>query len=216
MLCSYLYDQKKNASIKKNIPGPGWCGSVGWAPACKQKGRRLDSRSGHMPVGLVPSWELVRGNQSMFLSLSLIPPFPLSKKIKILKKNSGLSLISFWNWFVHCFIFWSLLKSSVTFGQVAWYFLSYFLFLGHVSTGEHFLIILIECGGPFFLLSPLVINCDTLKAGKRTAFAFLNWPEEWVLHYVALWKPQLGGWFYACPWQQIPQNEFHPVKKNFL
>ena len=34
--------------FKKQI-SPGWCGSVDWALACKQKGRWFNSRSGYMP-----------------------------------------------------------------------------------------------------------------------------------------------------------------------
>ena len=29
--------------------GPDWCGSVGWASSCKQKGHRFDLRSEDMP-----------------------------------------------------------------------------------------------------------------------------------------------------------------------
>ena len=35
--------------IKKYWSGPGWCGSVDWAPACEPKGHQFDSQLGHMP-----------------------------------------------------------------------------------------------------------------------------------------------------------------------
>ena len=33
---------------KKRKCGPGWCGSVDWAPACESKGCQFDSQSGHI------------------------------------------------------------------------------------------------------------------------------------------------------------------------
>ena len=69
--------------IKLLTVGPGWCGSADWVPACKPKGRRFDSQSGHMPglrtrspVG--GTWEATAHPCfSPSLSLSL----PLSVKI---------------------------------------------------------------------------------------------------------------------------------------
>ena len=68
-------------------PCPGWCGSEGWALACKLKGRQFDSQSGHMSglrarslVGDI----LEAANQCisctlMFLSLPFSLPAPLFK-----------------------------------------------------------------------------------------------------------------------------------------
>ena len=62
--------------------GPGWCGSVNWAPACKPKVCQFDSQPGHMP-GL-QARSPVRGvreptNQCFYPSLS--PSLPLCLKI---------------------------------------------------------------------------------------------------------------------------------------
>ena len=35
--------------IRINQGCPGWCGAVGWMPACELKGHWFDSQSGHMP-----------------------------------------------------------------------------------------------------------------------------------------------------------------------
>ena len=68
--------------------GPGWCGSADWVPACKLKGCRFDSQSGHIPRLWVLS--AVRAHTeatdccfsltSMFLSLSLSLSLPLFLK----------------------------------------------------------------------------------------------------------------------------------------
>ena len=56
----------------------GWCGSVGWVPACKPKGHWLDSQSGHRPG--IPGAGHMRGHSTlMFLSLSSSLPSRLSK-----------------------------------------------------------------------------------------------------------------------------------------
>ena len=62
---------------EENLPGPGWCSSMDWAPACKLTGCQFDSQSGHMsglwarfPVGGV--WEVTCG---YFLTYQCFPPF---------------------------------------------------------------------------------------------------------------------------------------------
>ena len=70
-----------------------WCGSVGWVSSLRAKGCWFDSPLGHIPR--LRDWSLVaactRGNQSMFLtsvflSISLSLPSPLSKINKLKKK----------------------------------------------------------------------------------------------------------------------------------
>ena len=56
----------------KNSFRPGWCGSVGWAPACKPKGHQFNYQSGHMSV-LWASWEHARA-----VEVSLFYSFPSS------------------------------------------------------------------------------------------------------------------------------------------
>ena len=53
----------------RKLPGPGWCGSVGWASSWKAKGHWFNSKSGHMSALWVWSSVMVhmRGNRSMFL-----------------------------------------------------------------------------------------------------------------------------------------------------
>ena len=58
---------------------PGWCSSVDCVPACKPKGHRFDSQSGHIPElwPRFPSWTYERGNHTlMFISLSFSPSSP--------------------------------------------------------------------------------------------------------------------------------------------
>ena len=68
--------------LKKKIQiSPGWCGSVYRVLACKPKGHRFDSQSGHLP-GLWARCPVggVRGTHKlMFLSLSFSLSSPLSK-----------------------------------------------------------------------------------------------------------------------------------------
>ena len=70
-------------SLKIAITSSGWCGSVGWALACKPKGHWFDSQSGHMP-GL-QARSPVGGTQEATthwcFSPSLSPFLPLSLKI---------------------------------------------------------------------------------------------------------------------------------------
>ena len=67
-----LYQQP----VKEEYSCPGWCGSVDWVQACKPKGHRYDSQSGH-----------ARGSWLMYLShidvLSF--SFPLSSPFSINK-----------------------------------------------------------------------------------------------------------------------------------
>ena len=59
---------------------PGWCGSVDSASACKPKGRRFPSHSGHMPGLRARSPEGGREKQPHIdISLLLSLPSPLSK-----------------------------------------------------------------------------------------------------------------------------------------
>ena len=62
------------AHIKKNLAGPGWCGSVDWVPACEPKGCQFDFQSGHMPR----LWAMspVGGVKEVTLMLPFLPPFP--------------------------------------------------------------------------------------------------------------------------------------------
>ena len=64
---------------------PGWGGSVDWVPACKPKGHRFDSQSGHIP-GL---WarSLVGGAQETTTHWYFSPSLSLSLKNKDLKKK---------------------------------------------------------------------------------------------------------------------------------
>ena len=69
-------------------PGPGWCGSVDWVPACEPKGRWFYSQSREQAwvAGWVPSGGCTWGNYTLtFLSLFL-PPFPSLKINKYLIK----------------------------------------------------------------------------------------------------------------------------------
>ena len=85
--------------IKNYCICPGWYGSVGWAPAWKQKGCRFDSLSGHMPVlwarspvrGVQEATDCCFSHTSMFLrhvDISLLSSsLPLSKKVNKILKN---------------------------------------------------------------------------------------------------------------------------------
>ena len=66
---------------KKTVLSPDCCGSMGWASSRKTKGCRFNSWSGHTPRlwAQSPVRACVRGNQSMFLSLSFSLPALLSK-----------------------------------------------------------------------------------------------------------------------------------------
>ena len=68
--------------IRESTSSPGWCGSVDWVLACKPKGSRFNSQSGHMP-GLwarSPVGRHARGNHTLiFLSLSFSLSSPLIK-----------------------------------------------------------------------------------------------------------------------------------------
>ena len=76
-----LLKKKSNESITLSLIrnfGPGWCGSVGWVPACELKGHKFNSQSGHMsglwarfPVG--GAWEAT--SRCFSPSFSLSPPF---------------------------------------------------------------------------------------------------------------------------------------------
>ena len=59
-------------------PSPGWCSSVDWEPACKQKGSGFDSQSGHMPGlwGRSPIWGTWGATTHWCFSPSLLLPFP--------------------------------------------------------------------------------------------------------------------------------------------
>ena len=97
MRCPY----KPLERLKWNVwpYSPGWCCSVDGAPACELKGCPYNSQSGPMPglqarspfEGIQPSWEHVRGNLSMCLSL----PSPLSKSK--LKKKKKTDLTKYWH-----------------------------------------------------------------------------------------------------------------------
>ena len=76
---------------------PGWCGSVDWGLACKPKGRRFNSQSGHVPglhqgpsmAGRGGWWEAIDwciSHTSMFPSFFLPSPLSKSKINKIFKK----------------------------------------------------------------------------------------------------------------------------------
>ena len=68
--------------------GPGWYGSVVWAPACDLKGYQFDSQLGHMP-GLQaksPVGDDQEATNQCF-SPSLSPSLLLSLKIKSKKKE---------------------------------------------------------------------------------------------------------------------------------
>ena len=61
---------------------PVWCGSVDWAPACKPKGCRFDSQSGHMPGVRAQSPLGARDRPAYIdISLPLSPTLPLCFKI---------------------------------------------------------------------------------------------------------------------------------------
>ena len=67
--------------LKKKKSGPGWCGSVGWMPACRPKGLQFDSQLGHMP-GLQarsPLESMREATTHYCFSPSLFPSFSLSK-----------------------------------------------------------------------------------------------------------------------------------------
>ena len=50
LLAPFNHPQHSNQLILKYFSTcPNWCGSLDWAAACKLKGLRFDSRSGHMP-----------------------------------------------------------------------------------------------------------------------------------------------------------------------
>ena len=65
----------------KKVKNPDQCGSLGWVSFHKAKGHQFDPWSRHMPELWVQSLvgAHMRGNQSMFLSLSFSLPSPLSK-----------------------------------------------------------------------------------------------------------------------------------------
>ena len=74
------YFQPMHQNFPTHNTCPGWCGSVDWVPACKPKGCRFNSQSGHMPGLQARSavGQHVRGKHTlMFLSLSLSLPHSL-------------------------------------------------------------------------------------------------------------------------------------------
>ena len=88
---------------KKNTQRPIRHGLVGWALSCKAKGRRLDSRSEHLP-GL-RTWSLGGAFKRQLIDVSLSdgcfspslsPSLPLSlESIKEKKLNYGYEMLSF-------------------------------------------------------------------------------------------------------------------------
>ena len=76
----YDLSLKTEKCIKKTQDGPGWCGSMDWAPACEPKGCWFDSRSGHIP-GLQAT-SPVGGTQKATTHWPFsLPHLPLSLKI---------------------------------------------------------------------------------------------------------------------------------------
>ena len=83
--------RKKNNPIKKWAKGPGWCSSVDWVWAVKQRvAGSIPSQGTCLGCGPGPQWGPSDRQPHIDVSLPLfVPPFPLSKnkQIKSWKKS---------------------------------------------------------------------------------------------------------------------------------
>ena len=89
MLKNFMHNEKKQWS-------PDWCGSVDWALACKPKGHRFESQSGHKP-GLrarSPAGGTQEATTHPCISPFLSPSLPLS--IQMNKRNTFLKAVKMW------------------------------------------------------------------------------------------------------------------------
>ena len=109
--------------LQSRCSSPGWCGSVGWVPACEPKGCWFDCKSGHMsglwarsPVG--GTWDTTT---HWCFSPSLLP---FSLKINILRKCSKCPHCSRWlfppsaDWFSPCAHAWEQRLPTSAFQEV--------------------------------------------------------------------------------------------------
>ena len=116
----YSWKFPRNHLCKKR-ESPGWCGSVGWSLPCKLKGWQFDSPSGHMPGSQAgsqarsPAGVRMRGNPSMFLSLSFSLPSPLNLKKKKKKRKKSVPYLS--GELSPRLLFWPLPQSTCSSGR---------------------------------------------------------------------------------------------------